>query len=66
MAFQAKFTLARGKNNPAQVAVAAGAAEAQSDTMSLNVDVTAMTKGDVLIQLEAIRAKIHAGKWPPL
>ena len=66
MAFQAKFTMARGKNNLAQVAVAAGAAEAQSDTMSLNVDAAAMTKGDALIQLKAIADKIHAGPWPPL
>lgn len=63
---QVKFTMQRGKTALKDVAVAAGTAEAQSDTMSLNVDYTNMRKGDVLIQLDAIRQKIHAGKWPPL
>lgn len=63
---QYKFTAQRGKNNLKDVVVAAGAAEAQSDTMSLNIDVTKLTKGDALVQLEAIRQRIHAGKWPPL
>lgn len=66
MAWQAKLTAKRGDNTLKSVTVAAGAAEAQSDTMSLNLDVTKMTKGDALVQLDAIRAKIHAGKWPPL
>lgn len=61
-----KFTMQRGKTQLKDVAVAAGTAEAQSDTMSLNIDYTNMRKGDVLIHLEAIREKIHAGKWPPL
>lgn len=61
-----KFTAKRGDNTLKSVVVAAGTAEAQSDTMSLNIDVTKLTKGDVLVQLDAIRAKIHAGKWPPL
>lgn len=66
MAFTVKFTTQRGKNGLKDVVVAAGSAEAQSDTMSLNMDITKMTKGDALIQIEAIRQKIHAGKWPPL
>lgn len=61
-----KFTMQRGKTALKDVVVAAGSAEAQTDTMSLNVDFTKMTKGDVLIQLDAIRQKIHAGKWPAL
>lgn len=61
-----KFTMQRGKTALKDVTVAAGTAEAQSDTMSLNIDVTKLTKGDALIQLEAIRQRIHAGKWPPL
>jgi hypothetical protein len=61
-----KFTVQRGKVALKDVAVAAGSAEAQSDTMSLNVDYTAWRKGDVIIALEAIIAKIHAGKFPPL
>lgn len=62
----AKFTARRGLANNKDVIVAAGAAEAQSDTISLNVDYTNVRKGDVLIMIDAIRQKIHAGKWPPL
>lgn len=62
---QAKFTVQRGKPNPKDVAVVAGAAETQSDTMSLNVDYTKITKGDALVMIDGIRQKIHAGKWPP-
>lgn len=63
---QAKFTVQRGKPDLKGVVVAAGSAEVQSDTMSLNVDYTVMRKADVLIGIEAIKQKIHAGKWPPL
>ena len=59
-----KLTVQRGKPNLKDVVVAAGSAEAQSDTMSLNVDFTKMTRGDVLIGLTAITQKIHAAKWP--
>lgn len=62
----AKFTAKRQDRTIGQVTVAAGSAEAQTDTISLNVDYTVMKKGDVLIALEAIAGKIHAGKWPPL
>lgn len=62
----AKFTVQRGKVNLQDVAVAAGSAEAQSETISLNVDYTAISKGEVLILIDAIKAKIHAGVWPPL
>jgi hypothetical protein len=65
MAFTAKFTVKRGKPDLKDVVLTAGAAEAQSDTMSLNLDVTNMAKGDAIILAEAILAKIHAGKWPP-
>ncbi|CAN5484555.1 hypothetical protein BH09PSE4_BH09PSE4_19280 [soil metagenome] len=66
MAAQAKFTIIRGKPNLKDVVVAAGSAETQSDTISINVDYTKLTKGDVLGQIDLIKAKIHAGKWPPL
>lgn len=66
MAAQAKFTIVRGKRDLKDVTVAAGSAEAQSDTMSLNIDYTALKKGDVLVMIDQIKAKIHAGKWPPL
>lgn len=60
-----KFTAKRG-DKPEEVTVAAGSAEAQTDTMSLNVDYAKMTKGDVLIQLKAIEHRVHSGPWPPL
>lgn len=63
---QAKFTIQRGKSNLKDITVAAGTAEAQSDTMSLNIDYTKITKGDALIMIEVLEQKITAGKWPPL
>lgn len=62
----AKFTAKRGQVDRKDVVIAAGSAEAQSDTISLNVDYTAMTKGDVILLLEKISQAIHAGTWPPL
>lgn len=62
----AKFTVKRGEVNLQDVVVATGSGEAQSDTISLNVDYTAISRGEVLILIDAIRAKIHAGLWPPL
>lgn len=59
-----KLTIVRGKPNLKDVAVAAGSSEAQSDTISVNIDHTKMTKGDVLLALDLIRQKIHASKWP--
>jgi len=66
MAWQAKFTAARGKVQLKDIAIAAGAAEAQSDTISINIDATKLTKGEALILIDNIKAKIHAAKWPPL
>jgi len=66
MAFQVKFTMQRGKNGLKDVAVAAGSAEAQSDTISINVDAKKITKGDALIMIDDIKRKIHAGGWPPI
>lgn len=66
MAFIAKFTGQRGKNDIADIAIAAGAAEAQSDTISINIDQTAMSKGDALLLIAKIRDAIHAAQWPPL
>lgn len=63
---QAKFTAQRGKSNLKDIAVAAGSAEAQSDTISINIDFTAMRKGDALLLIEDVKRKIAAGKWPPL
>lgn len=61
-----KFTIQRGKIDLKDVAVAAGSAEAQSDTLSVNVDYTKITKGEVLLLLDEVKQKIHAGPWPPL
>lgn len=66
MAWQAKFIAQRGKHELRDVAVTAGDAEAQSDTIRINMDVTNMSKGEAIIQLEKMVAKIHAGPWPPL
>lgn len=61
-----KLTKQRGKNNLKDVVVAAGSAEAQSDTISVNIDFTKMTKGDVIGELDLIRQKVFASKWPML
>jgi hypothetical protein len=61
-----KLTKQRGKNNLKDVTVAAGSAEAQSDTISVNIDFTKMTKGDVLGELDLIRQKVFASRWPML
>lgn len=66
MAFQAKFTGKRGAADLKGVTVAAGDAEAQSDTISVNLDVTNMGKAEAIHLLEKITAKIHAEPWPPL
>jgi|688.fasta_scaffold2130822_1 hypothetical protein len=63
---QVKLTIQRGKNTLKDIAVTAGTAEAQSDTMSLNIDVTKISKGDALMMIEALEQKIFASKWPLL
>lgn len=62
----AKFTVQRGKNELKDCVIAAGAAEAQSDTISLNIDYTNAGKGEVLIMLDKIQQKIIASAWPPI
>lgn len=59
-----KLTIQRGKRDPKDVTIAAGSAEAQSDTMSLNIDFTKITKGDALIMIEQLKHRIFSGKWP--
>lgn len=66
MAFLAKFTAQRGKVDKKDVTVAAGSAETQSDTISINIDATAISKGEALILIDNIRDAIHASPWPPL
>ncbi len=61
-----KLTVKRGGREEKDVIVAAGAAEAQSDTMSLNIDLTNLRRGEAIIMLEALMMKIHgAPTWPP-
>jgi hypothetical protein len=61
-----KFTAQRGKTDLKDVAVAAGTAEAQSDTVSINLDVTNMTRGDALMLVETLKGAILRAAWPPL
>ena len=61
-----KLTVKRGGREKKDVIVAAGTAEAQSDTMSLNMDLNNLRRGEALIMVEAIKMKIQgAPSWPP-
>lgn len=64
MATQFKFTAQLGKTGMADVTVGAGSAEAQSDTVSVNVDYTKISKREALDLLETIEAKIMSLPWP--
>lgn len=64
MAWTQKLTVQRGKVRLKDVALSAGTAEAQSDTMSLNLDITKLTRGEALIMLDNLKAKIFNMKWP--
>jgi hypothetical protein len=61
-----KFTAARGKDELKDIAVAAGAPEAQTDTVSINIDATKLTRFEAEELIGKIVQAIHAGKWPPL
>lgn len=63
---QWKFTAQRGKVDLKNITVAAGSAEAQSDTISINIDQNKLTKGEALVLIDEIKEKIFAGKWPPI
>lgn len=61
-----KLTVQRGGRDEKSVTIAAGAAEAQSDTMSLNIDYTNIRRGDALMMLKAIEMRIASSPtWPP-
>ncbi len=60
-----KYTAKLGSTNRAQVAIATGSSEAQSETISINIDRTALTRGDAIILIDNIKAKIMAEAWPP-
>lgn len=61
-----KLTVQRGKIELKDVVVAAGSAEAQSDTISVNIDHTNLTKGEAMLLLEEINQKIFSMPWPML
>jgi hypothetical protein len=60
----AKFTVQRGKVQLKDVALSAGSAEAQTDTISLNIDYTNAKRSEVLLMLQAIEQRIIQGKYP--
>jgi hypothetical protein len=60
------LTVKRGGRAEKDVAIGAGTAEAQSDTMTLNIDITNLRRGEAIIMLEALMMRIHgAPTWPP-
>lgn len=61
---QVKLTVVRGKPNLKDVVVGDGTAISGSDAMELNIDQTKISKGDALVMIDALRAKIFAAPWP--
>lgn len=61
---QVKLTVTRGKPNIKDITVAAGTAITGSDAMELNIDQTKLSKGDAIVMLDNLRAKIFASPWP--
>jgi hypothetical protein len=65
MAWTGKLTIQRGtSNNPASVVLEAGSAEAQSDTISVNIDATNLSRGEAVVMLEDLIVHIQRGNWP--
>jgi len=62
----AKLTIQRGKVDLKDVILTAGSAEAQSDTMSLNIDTTNLSKGEAMMLLDELKQKIFSSPWPLL
>jgi hypothetical protein len=60
-----KYTAQYGSTDRGQIAIAAGTSEAQSDTISVNIDRTNMGRAEVIHVIEKIKAKILAEAWPP-
>lgn len=63
---QAKYTAQYGATERGDIAVAVGDAEAQTDTISVNIDFTEMSRGEAVHVLGKIQAKILAEEWPPV
>lgn len=60
-----KYTASYGATDRKDITIAAGDAEAQSDTISINIDVTNMSRGEVVHVVNKITAAILAEAWPP-
>lgn len=60
-----KFTMQRGKGLPGEITAGAGDAEAQTDTISINIDTTDLSKGEVLTMIDQIKMEIFTAAWPP-
>jgi hypothetical protein len=61
----AKLTIKRGAGLSAKdIALAAGTAEAQSETISVNIDYTKLTKGEAILMLEGVKQYIQRAPWP--
>lgn len=63
---QYKFTGKLGESDRGEVEVAAGDAEAQSETVSVNIDVTNAGRSEIITVLDRVRHKILTENWPPL
>lgn len=61
-----KFTMTQGQTDVGEVQPEAGDAEASSETVSINIDATNLSKGEALIMIDKIRETIHRGEWPPV
>lgn len=62
---QYKYTAKLGATDRGDIVIAAGDAEAQSDTISINLDVTGMSRAEAIHVIEKIKASILAETWPP-
>lgn len=60
-----KHTMKRGEGDLGAIASSAGAAEAQTDTISINIDTTNLSKGEALIMIDKIKEDIARSDWPP-
>lgn len=61
---QVKLTVTRGKPNLKDIPIAAGTPITGSDAMELNIDQTKMSKGDALVMIDNLRARIFNAPWP--
>lgn len=61
-----KYTGKYGETDRGQIIIAAGSSEAQSDTISVNMDVTNMSRGEAVAVLDKIKHKVLSSPWPPL